>query len=570
MLIAAGNLPDGTALHCDVAIVGSGPAGLTVAEELADRRCRVVILESGGSSSARRDRRHLVGESSGEPFPIVSSRARGFGGTSRLWNPETGLRVRRLDAIDFDPLAARGASRWPFGACELEPFYQRAEASLGLARGGADVDWPPDDPAGSDGGSKLASFQFTRHSVFLDRLDRLTASPWVELMLGATVRGIEVSRDSGAVTALQVTSHTASNLRIEAKRYVLGCGAIENARLLLESPGLTGGGVGNEHDQVGRWFMDHLCVDTGVIAPSIGAGLGTLTVSELTGPSPSADEGHHMLWVGEAAIRHEDLLNAAFWIFPAPRAYVSPAVQSIRALRMGLKSTPKRLEAPARLGRALRGGPQLAGFALSRLLGSARSGSLVLRALCEQLPDPRSRVTLSERRDASGRRLVDLNWRVSPDDVLQLRRHQEILAERLLQRREGTIIDCLPVDGSPPLFWTNHHHLGGTRIHADPKQGVVDAGGRVHSAPNLFVVGGSVFPTGGYVNPTFTIIALAIRAAELIRRELSGCVPVSKGQLGDDRQVVGGAVRPDLGLEGEEVGGVEDVVDSRKWEPQAQ
>lgn len=569
MLITAGNLPDGIALHCDVAIVGSGPAGLTVAEELADRRCRVLILESGGSSSGRRDRRHLVGESSGEPFPVVSSRARGFGGTSRLWKPETGLRVRRLDAIDFGPLAARSGSRWPFGACELESFYQRAEAFLGLAAGRPDVDWPPDDPAGSAGGSKLVSFQFSHHRVFLDRLERLAAAPWVELMLGATVRGIEVSRDGGAVTALQVSSPTGANLRIEAKRYVLACGAIENARLLLESPGLSGGGVGNEHDQVGRWFMDHLCVDTGVVAPGIPGGLDTLTVSESTGPGPSADEGRHMLWVGEAAIRQENLLNAAFWIFPAPAAYVSPAVQSIRALRMGLNSSPKRMEAAARLGRALRGGPQLADFALSRLRGGVRSGSLVLRALCEQQPDPRSRVTLSERRDASGRRLVDLNWRVSPDDVLQLRRHQEILAERLLQRREGTLIDCLPGDGSLPLFWTNHHHLGGTRIHADPKRGVVDADCRVHSAPNLFVVGGSVFPTGGYVNPTFTIIALAIRTAELLRRELSGRAQVTEGQLGDDRQMVGGAVGSNLGLEGDEVGGVQDVVDARKREPQA-
>jgi choline dehydrogenase-like flavoprotein len=145
---------------------------------------------------------------------------------------------------------------------------------------------------------------------------------------------------------------------------------------------------------------------------------------------------------------------------------------------------------------------------------------LVLRALGEQVPDGSSRVTLSDRRDAAGRRRVKLNWRVNSQDVWHLQRHQELLAEHFERQGMGTIIDNLPSDGSLPLFWTNHHQLGGTRMHADHKRGVVDSDCRVHSAPNLFVVGGSVFPTGGYINPTLTIISLAIRTADVIRREL--------------------------------------------------
>ena len=65
-----------------------------------------------------------------------------------------------------------------------------------------------------------------------------------------------------------------------------------------------------------------------------------------------------------------------------------------------------------------------------------------------------------------------------------------------------------------------HHHVGTTRMHADPGQGVVDAHGRVHGLTNLFVTGSSVFPTGGFANPTLTIVALALRLAEHLDKQL--------------------------------------------------
>ena len=61
------------------------------------------------------------------------------------------------------------------------------------------------------------------------------------------------------------------------------------------------------------------------------------------------------------------------------------------------------------------------------------------------------------------------------------------------------------------------HHMGTTPMHRDPACGVVDENSRVHGIGNLFVAGSSVFPTSGYVNPTLTIVALAIRLAEHIR-----------------------------------------------------
>ena len=65
------------------------------------------------------------------------------------------------------------------------------------------------------------------------------------------------------------------------------------------------------------------------------------------------------------------------------------------------------------------------------------------------------------------------------------------------------------------------HHMGTTRMHEDPKQGVVDANCKMHGIANLFVAGSSVYTTGGYANPTLTLVALALRLADHIKERMA-------------------------------------------------
>jgi choline dehydrogenase-like flavoprotein len=67
-----------------------------------------------------------------------------------------------------------------------------------------------------------------------------------------------------------------------------------------------------------------------------------------------------------------------------------------------------------------------------------------------------------------------------------------------------------------------YHHMGTTRMSADPAHGVVDDQCRVHGYRNLYVAGSSVFPTGGWANPTLTILALAYRLGDTLDRALRG------------------------------------------------
>jgi hypothetical protein len=137
--------------------------------------------------------------------------------------------------------------------------------------------------------------------------------------------------------------------------------------------------------------------------------------------------------------------------------------------------------------------------------------------ITEQAPDPNNRITLGETRDRLGCRKPQLYWRWNDIDVRSVQRSQEIFSQEFAKAGIGTM--KLEQDkGMPHVFITSiHHHMGGTRMNEDPRQGVVDANCKVHGVSNLFVASSSVFPTGGYANPTLTIAALAIRLADHIK-----------------------------------------------------
>jgi choline dehydrogenase-like flavoprotein len=146
----------------------------------------------------------------------------------------------------------------------------------------------------------------------------------------------------------------------------------------------------------------------------------------------------------------------------------------------------------------------------------------------EQAPHRDNRVTLDASRDALGARRVRLHWEWRPVDVDSVRRAEHAFAREIARSRLGRYEVAADEGGRPVLVGPGlHHHMGTTRMHDDPRQGVVDRDGRVHGVPNLYLAGCSVFPTGGYINPTLTIVALAIRQADRLKSELRGGVAVA-------------------------------------------
>jgi choline dehydrogenase-like flavoprotein len=101
-----------------------------------------------------------------------------------------------------------------------------------------------------------------------------------------------------------------------------------------------------------------------------------------------------------------------------------------------------------------------------------------------------------------------------------IRRTQDLLDEELGLAGLGAVEDKLGTERPPAVMHGLCHHIGTTRMHVDPKQGVVDPNCKLHDVDNLFVAGSSVFPTSGWANPTLTIVALAIRLADHLKTVL--------------------------------------------------
>jgi hypothetical protein len=241
------------------------------------------------------------------------------------------------------------------------------------------------------------------------------------------------------------------------------------------------------------------------------------------------------------AMRREQLLNMSALLLPRPKKYrSSEAVSSLKALlsSSGLKQDSKGIL--QHLFNVVTGIDEIAVSAYCQLTNKPQpfwpnlsQGGWsqipnkeriydVFEVLhqTEQAPHPDNRVVLGTEQDKLGRRKAQMQTRWREVDIRGVRRAQAIFAEEIA--RAGLGLYQIALDGELPLIAHEgtSHHMGTTRMHIDPKQGVVNENCQVHSVSNLFIASSSVFPTGGYANPTLTIVALAIRLADRIKRTM--------------------------------------------------
>ncbi len=526
MVIDGRSLGEGDELEADVCVVGAGPAGITIARALAEGGCRVCVLESGAVEPHAETDKLSDGKSVGYwYYPLRTSRARAFGGTSQRWfetsaNREEGWRARPLDATDFERRAEIPHSGWPFGYEELHPYYERAQSLCRLGPYDYSLErWETEQaqPLPLNGDIRTLLFQHGFEN-FGSYFDDVSASDRVQLVLRTTAIEIETDGATGGVTKLVATHEGRARIPVKARVFVLAAGGIDNARLLLVSRGSQPGGLGNGEDLVGRFFMERLTGRTGYITP---AGDGLMEHMPLY---RGIDRGDAFVWgvlsPSAAAIRREGLLNCGFFLVPDSRASSSDGVRAVATLVRSIRRRPL----PGNLGEcsweAVRGAPDIVRARLSALRG-ARPEIVALRVQAEQAPNPDSRVTLGDDRDYFGLPKARLDWRLTELDSHSIRRTQELLDVELRDKGLGRLEQKLGDERPAALFLGSYHHMGTTRMHESSRQGVVDANCRVHGVENLFVAGASVFPTSGFANPTLTVVALSFRLADHIKERLA-------------------------------------------------
>jgi choline dehydrogenase-like flavoprotein len=536
LLIDAKLAQPGIEFACDLCIVGAGPAGIAIADRLRDTGLAIILLESGGFHPELSTQRLYRGANVGRPyFRLESSRWRLFGGSTNRW----GGMSRPLDPLDYERRDWLPWSGWPISWDTLEPYHADAAALLELTEPRFDLDvWrdrvaPPFELAGTN--FENVVYQYSPETNFGSTHGvRLLDARNVKTFIHANLTGIELGPDSGRVDVLRVAALPGRTFRVRPKAVVLAAGGIENARLLLASHRDRPAGLGNEHDLVGRFFMEHLHVPAGHLLAAPGSSRAFYVKARRDGvllrgavaPTAAARDRHRLPSTSIGIEPASFSFSTPFCGWPPPVTF--GPIRLYRALRGGrFAAVAEALKFDAeRAGRArLKWLTWNAARAALARVGSLEDESrarphplysLYFRA--EQTPEPTSRVMLSERRDALGTPEMKLDWHVSESDIDAIPAWLNLFDKDLRSRGIGRVI--APAEGWDRGIIGGPHHMGTTRMSADPRTGVVDEHCGVHSVDNLYIAGSSVFTTGGYANPTFTLLALALRLADTLRSRL--------------------------------------------------
>ena len=508
-------IKSGQTVKADICIIGSGPAAFALALQFANqpeeqKPRKVVMLESSapnyhlpsaydidqlnlGCDVEQLYRGKVAGLLEGRrPNYPTGSRLRTYGGTSNHW----GGWSWPLEPHNLEPRGAIDVG-WPIPFSELETYYQRTVTSV-MRLPAAEFDNPqywidqlPDFELetmplkGTPFKTRILQFQpiafqrqFGNVIEASSHVDLYRNANALRLLTGSKGHHKEVHRLE--VRSLNDQCIPEAPWFVEAKSYVIATGGIEATRILLLNE------LGNSKGQLGLTFMDHpylwQAARFQLLRSSIPPGIFNFYFRSQSLPAPV---GNSTLIAG---------------LVPRPEFLQEAGIADFRIL--------------------------LGGF-----------GNGFLNVNTEPIPDPRSRITLADPNempvDLFGQQRVKVDWQSHQEAQTRTMRTLIDVAGEVLGQL-GYISQYKPTDpeyqsklwpewrnGQNFLVGPGLHPMGTTRMSDDPTCGVVDANLRVHDTSNLYVSASSVFPTGGYQNPTFTVCALSVRLADHLKTELA-------------------------------------------------
>ncbi len=463
-------------------------------------------------------------------YPLNAARVKGVGGSTLHWQ---GM-VMRLHETDFAGTAGSGDNpEWPLEYADLQTYYASAESEFGVA-GAADNPFAPPretpfpmpafPPSYSDSlfatacerlGIAMHSVPNARNSEPYDGRSacvgygtcdpvcpsgaKYSADTHIASAESAGARVIDrapvqqfLTDESGQrVTAAEYATPDGTTHRQEARQFVLAAGGVEIPRLLLLSASDDHpDGLANSSGLVGRYFMEHLFAGVGgtLDEPTRQNHIGFLT-----------SETHQFYDdPGQAVTRENDSV-----VVPATDENLAP-----------LKLEFFNYAGPSPVELAL-GGDTFGDELLEELRG-AYGNAIAMGGLVGQTPQKANRVTLDTSvTDDHGNPVPDIDWSLDARTERTLRRANDI---------QHAILEALGAD----IEWTvgpantgpAYHHMGTTRMGVDPDASVVNPRLRTHDVDNLTIASSSVFVTAGAMNPTLTIGALALKAADHVDDDL--------------------------------------------------
>ena len=523
-------LYDGPAdLSCDLCIVGGGAAGITLARLMARTGRHIILLESGGLDYEGDTQALYRGKLSGVPyFDLSSCRLRYFGGSTSHYGGFCALPRR----IDYEARPEAGMPGWPIGYDDLIGYLKTAagimqvnydelmDPRLGANQRGAGSALIEDHDENKilRTGIQIQSLKDSRkfNPRFVKEVEAL---PDTQTFLHANLTHIGLAGNQRTVAALTVKTLAGKTLTIKPRITVLACHTIEVARLLLASNDVIARGIGNESDEVGRNFMDHIHVRAGKFVADPKRFLSRYAHDYILPEYKTAhwsefqltDEtrlknnmGHYGLVLEPHYTRAEEHTGDA----------VSRLVHDI--------FLPYHEQMAADMGTVL-GHPVGAVSSTLARFGLRERKPLYYHLLqhIEQSPNPTSRVTLLPERDILGVPMVELHYDLHEADFHTMNRGQELVSAELAALGWGRFqLPTLTPDFIKDNILGVWHEMGTTKMADSPRVGVVDRNLLVHGTDNLYIASCSVFPSATTCWPTIHLIALTLRLADHLSAEV--------------------------------------------------
>ena len=426
MLLDARQVAPGSTLTADVCIIGAGAAGITLARALAASGHTVLLLESGGFEPDDATQALYRGSSVGLPLDPIGHqgldgpRLRYFGGTTNHW---AGY-CRPFPELDFEPRSYVPRSGWPMARAALDPYYAVAQDTCRLGPYDYDVSsWE------ARGALKvpILNSETTPHTIVqlttqprfgVVYRDDLTRSPAIQLVLWANVTRLGLADDGSAISTVDVKTLSGNAFAAVATAYVRGD---RRARGPAAPPGLERQATGRHRERARprrpplhgarerrRWsggVDDRRSGDRAVHTDAAHRRRGTATPRDIALQS--------VLLLAPDVQQRERLLACEVTLeFPFP-----PDDPRVEELFPGTRR----------------------GIELLAAQGVTTKTVATARVLCEQEPNPASRVTLTGTKDALGMPQIQLDWRVTRDDRLSMLRTLRRVGREIGERGFGRL-----------------------------------------------------------------------------------------------------------------------------------
>ncbi|WP_348984517.1 GMC oxidoreductase [Aliiroseovarius sp. S1339] len=454
--------------------MGSGPAGMTLALKLAQSGQRVALVEAGVLEYEDWSQDHYKGRVIGDSYhDLDGARLRMFGGSSNHWAGH----CIPLEREDFLPRSGNPNTGWPISIDDVDPFLAEACDILEIPN--------EFEEAAYTDTIRKTRFQWSPPVLFGEKYHaEISQSANLTAYLGSALVGLE--REGQRITTANFRRHSGGDFDIQAQTFVICTGGIENSRLLLWINAQNNDALIPNHNLIGRHWTEHPHTQ-----------LGEVLFDDVPDDFFHNDEATFSLT--RARQDQAGIFNAALQVEAYSYSRTKKLVADIACVAPALGS---------RLFEAMG----------KKLICGAR-----LHGQWEQAPVDENRVTLSaDSRDAFGIPRSELFWQRSDADRNTIVETVRIFANELAETGKGRvrladwITDDLPIPETEMMaVW---HHMGGTRMSDDPTNGITDKDLRVHGLENLYLGGSSVYPTGGYANPTLMIVQLSLRLAARLTR----------------------------------------------------